>query len=89
MDDGKDLNAFTRDLLQHMRNLLIVKASDEPESLLDVSDSTMEQLKEQAERIGEARLIRAIELYLPGFRDETKHTAPHSPGTDGCQTVQA
>lgn len=76
MDDGKDLNAFTRDLLQHMRNLLIVKASDEPESLLDVSDSTMEQLKEQAERIGEARLIRAIELLSPLDSEMRRSTQP-------------
>ena len=65
LDEGKALNIFTRDLLQHIRNLLIVKACVQPEDLLDVAESTLEQLKVQANKAGEARLIRSIEVLSP------------------------
>ena len=65
LDEGKALNIFTRDLLQHIRNLLIVKACDRPEDLLDVAESTLEQLKIQTKKAGEARLIRSIEILSP------------------------
>ncbi len=65
LDEGKALNIFTRDLLQHIRNVLIVKACEQPEDLLDVAESTLEQLKVQAKKAGEARLIRAIEILSP------------------------
>jgi DNA polymerase-3 subunit gamma/tau len=64
-DDGKDFNAFLRDLLHYIRNLLIVKSCSNPESLLDVAESTLKQLKNQAEKAGEGRLIRTIELLSP------------------------
>lgn len=64
-DDGKDFHAFLRDLLHHMRNLLIVKSCSNPESLLDAAQSTLERLKKQAKGAGEARLIRTIELLSP------------------------
>ena len=71
IDDGKDLNAFLRDLLQHLRNLLIVKFCEDPLKLLDVEDSTIGQLKEQAGKAGEARLIRSIDL-LSSLESELK-----------------
>lgn len=64
-DNGKDFHAFLRDLLHHMRNLLIVKSCSNPESLLDAAQSTLERLKKQAKGAGEARLIRTIELLSP------------------------
>ena len=60
--DGKDLNAFLRELLQQLRDLLIVKFCKDPDKLLDVEDSTLERLKEQAKKAGEARLIRSVDL---------------------------
>lgn len=64
-DDGKDFHAFLRDLLHHMRNLLIVKSCSNPEDLLDAAQSTLERLKKQAKEAGEARLVRTIELLSP------------------------
>jgi DNA polymerase-3 subunit gamma/tau len=65
LDDGKDLTVFLRDLLHHMRNLLIVKACSNPENLLDAAGSTLDRLRKQAEGAGEARLIRSIEVLSP------------------------
>ena len=61
MDDGKDLNVFLRDILHHLRNLLVIKYCDDPAKLLDVEESTIVRLKAQAQNAGEARLIRSIE----------------------------
>jgi len=62
VEDGRDIPVFVRDLIYHLRNLLLTKVCDEPEELLDVSESTLERYQEQAQYANESRLIRAIEI---------------------------
>jgi len=76
IEDGKDLNAFLRELLQHLRDLLVVKFCKDPDELLDVEDSTLERLKEQAKRAGEARLIRSLDLLSPLESELRRSTQP-------------
>ena len=76
LDEGKALNVFTRDLLQHIRNLLIVKACEHPDTLLDIAESTLEQLIEQVGRAREIRLIRAIEVLSPLESEMRRSTQP-------------
>lgn len=72
-DEGRDFSAFLKDLLNHMRNLLIVKSCDNPEYLLDVAESTLERLKLQAKNAGEGRLIRTIE-HLSSLESEMRYS---------------
>jgi DNA polymerase III subunit gamma/tau len=71
INDGKDLNVFLKDMVQHLRNLLIVKFCEDPARLLDMEASSIERLKSQTESAGQARLIRSIEL-LSSLEPEMK-----------------
>jgi len=62
IEDSRDISIFVRDLIYHLRNLLLVKVCDEPEKLLDLSESTLDRYKSQAQYANEPRLIRAIEI---------------------------
>lgn len=71
IDDGKDLNVFLKDILHHLRNLLMVKLCDDPASLMDVEGATLEHLKNQAAKTGAARLVRAVDI-LTALESELK-----------------
>ena len=45
----KDLGLFCRSLLEYLRNLLIVKVSNQPETLINTHTYSLETLKKQAE----------------------------------------
>jgi DNA polymerase-3 subunit gamma/tau len=62
MEEGRDIAAFLKDLIYHLRNLLITKICDDPTGLLDVSQSTLEQYRQQSSRMDQSRLIRSIEI---------------------------
>lgn len=47
---GKDLGLFCRSLMEYLRNLLIVKVSPQPESLLNAQTCSLGLLKKQAEK---------------------------------------
>ena len=46
---GKDLGLFCRSLMEYLRNLLIVKFSNQPETLINSHTCSLEILKKQAE----------------------------------------
>ena len=46
---GKDLGLFCRSLMEYLRNLLIVKLSNQPETLINNHTCSLEILKKQAE----------------------------------------
>jgi DNA polymerase III subunit gamma/tau len=54
---GHDLRNFCRDLLGHLRDLLVVKVSGDPK-LLDSSSTQTSELKEQASQFSESDLVR-------------------------------
>src|SRR5215471_12889150 len=54
---GHDLRNFCRDVLGHLRDLLVVKVSGDPR-LLDSSSAQTSALKEQASRFSESDLVR-------------------------------
>ncbi|MDP4146395.1 MAG: DNA polymerase III subunit gamma/tau [Bacillota bacterium] len=59
---GKDINIFTKDLITHMRNLMMVKVSNNPEDVLDMSLDNIELLKEQGEKIRIEEIMRCIRI---------------------------
>lgn len=71
IEDSRDISIFVRDLIYHLRNLLLVKVCDEPEKLLDLSESTIARYQNQAQYASEPRLIRAIEI-LSALESELK-----------------
>ncbi len=59
---GKDINLFLKEFVQHMRNLLMVKVSNNPEDILDMSKENIEQVKLQAARITVEEIMRYISI---------------------------
>lgn len=60
---GRDLTQLTADFTWYLRNLLLVKTSDNIEDVLDVSTENMMQLKEESEMIETGTLFRYIRVF--------------------------
>lgn len=59
---GKDIYNFIKDLITHLRNLLMVKVSQKPEEVLDMSSENIESLKEQSQKIRIEEIMRDIRI---------------------------
>lgn len=59
---GKDINTFIKDLIGHLRNLMIVKVSNSPEDILDMSLENIAAISSQAERIRVEEIMRGIRI---------------------------
>ena len=60
---GRELGQLTTDFTWYLRNLLLVKSSDNMEDVLDVSSENLAQLKEEAQMIENDTLIRYIRIF--------------------------
>ncbi len=60
---GRELGQLTTDFTWYLRNLLLVKSSDNMEDVLDVSTENLLQLKEEAKMIDNDTLIRYIRIF--------------------------
>ncbi|MEW8956659.1 DNA polymerase III subunit gamma/tau [Clostridium sp.] len=59
---GKDVQTFIKDLTTHMRNLLMVKVSNNPQEVLDMSLENIELLKKQSDKLGVEEIMRFIRI---------------------------
>ena len=60
---GRDLTQFVTDFTWYLRNLMLLKASDEMEEVLDVSTENLAQLREEAAMIRSDTLMRFIRIF--------------------------
>ncbi len=60
---GRDLNQFVTDFIWHLRNLLLLKTSDNMEDVLDVSSENIARLTEAAAAIESDMLMRYIRIF--------------------------
>lgn len=59
---GKDMSLFIKDLTSHFRNLLMVKVTNNPEEVLDMSEENIELVKGQGERLRIEEIMRDIRI---------------------------
>ncbi|MBN7575481.1 DNA polymerase III subunit gamma/tau [Clostridium sp. 2-1] len=59
---GKDMQLFIKDLIAHFRNLLMVKVTNNPEEVLDMSLENIHLIKEQGRKIRVEEIMRAIRI---------------------------
>ncbi|KOA19506.1 DNA polymerase III subunit tau [Clostridium homopropionicum DSM 5847] len=59
---GKDVNLFTKDMILHLRNLMISKVSENPEEVLDMSEENIYIVKEQASKLRVEEIMRCIRI---------------------------
>ncbi len=57
---GKDIYLFIKDLIAHYRNLLMVKVTNNPEEVLDMSEENIALIKEQGARLRAEEIMRCI-----------------------------
>ena len=60
---GRELSQLAADFTWYLRNLLLVKSSDNMEDVLDVSTENLALLKEEAQMIDSDTLIRYIRIF--------------------------
>jgi DNA polymerase-3 subunit gamma/tau len=78
IESGQDPKRFASDLLERMRDLIIVEASDENNSAILISLATdqLDRIRTQAKLIGIATLIRSADLIAQGLTQMRGATPP-------------
>jgi DNA polymerase-3 subunit gamma/tau len=79
IESGHDPKRFTADLLERLRDLMIVNALGEVSAnsiLRDLPNDQLERMRTQADRIGTASLSRAADIAADGLTEMRGATAP-------------
>jgi DNA polymerase III subunit gamma/tau len=78
IESGQDPKRFASDLLERMRDLIIVGASDENNSaiLISIPTDQLDRIRTQAKLIGIASLIRSADLIAQGLTQMRGTTPP-------------
>ncbi|GAB3477385.1 DNA polymerase III subunit gamma and tau [Nocardiopsis coralliicola] len=78
MEGGHDPRRFTADLLERVRDLVVLAAVPDAldKGLVNVAPDTVDTLREQASRIGPATLTRAAEVLNQGLTEMRGATSP-------------
>src|SRR5690348_15753350 len=76
---GQDLGRLVVDLLEHLRHLLLVQHMNEVPDSLPVTDETRERLREQANQLPPATVIRLIDLLAVAVDDMRQGGDPLLP----------
>jgi DNA polymerase-3 subunit gamma/tau len=75
-DYGYDVRQFTKNMLEHFRNLLVVQVSTEPSRLVDLPAEDIEELKRQASTASLERLHRLFSALLKLGEDVSRSSHP-------------
>ncbi len=79
IESGHDPRRFTQDLLERLRDLMIVDALDATNAksiLRELPDDQLERMRTQAQKIGQASLSRAADIAAEGLTQMRGATAP-------------
>ena len=79
IESGHDPRRFTQDLLERLRDLMIVDALDATNAnsiLRELPDDQLERMRVQAKNIGQASLSRAADIAAEGLTQMRGATAP-------------
>jgi DNA polymerase-3 subunit gamma/tau len=76
---GQDLGRLVTDLLEHLRHLLLVQHMGEVPDALPVTDEARERLREQANQIPPASVVRLIDLLAVAVDDMRQGGDPRLP----------
>ncbi len=78
-EQGQDLGRLVTDLLEHLRHLLLVQHMGEVPDSLPVTEETRDRLREQANQLGEAPVLRLIDLLHVAVEDMRQGGDPRLP----------
>jgi DNA polymerase III subunit gamma/tau len=78
-EQGQDLGRLVTDLLEHLRHLLLVQHMNEVPDSLPVTDEARERLREQANQLPVATVVRLIDLLAVAVDDMRQGGDPRLP----------
>jgi DNA polymerase III subunit gamma/tau len=78
-EQGQDLGRLVVDLLEHLRHLMLVQHMGEVPDSLPVTEETRERLRAQANQLGEATVIRLVDLLAVAVEDMRQGGGPRLP----------
>jgi DNA polymerase-3 subunit gamma/tau len=78
-EQGQDLNRLVAELLEHLRHLLLVQHIGEVPHSLPLTEETRNRLREQSNQLGEAEVIRLIDLLAVAIEDARQGGDPRLP----------
>jgi DNA polymerase-3 subunit gamma/tau len=78
-EQGQDLGRLVLDLLEHLRHVMLVQHMGEVPESLPVTDETRERLRAQANQLGEATVIRLVDLLAVAVEDMRQGGDPRLP----------
>src|SRR5436190_4108148 len=78
-EQGQDLGRLVNDLLEHLRHLLLVQHLGEVPESLPITEETRDRLREQANQIGEAAVLRLCDLLAVAVEDLRQGGDPRLP----------
>ena len=78
LDEGQDLRRFTLDLVQHLRDLLVLQVAPDDPDLVDATDERRRRLLAQTTLLPSERLLRMVDL-LAATVVEQRHGSPRLP----------
>src|SRR5881409_2889449 len=78
-EQGQDLGRLVVDLLEHLRHLMLVQHMGEVPDSLPVTEEARERLRAQANQLGEATVIRLVDLLAVAVEDMRQGGDPRLP----------
>jgi DNA polymerase-3 subunit gamma/tau len=76
-DSGRDVGRFFGDLEAHLRGLMIVQTLGEVPVELKLTAENDARMAEQARRVGEAAVVRLLDLVADALREAIAEPGPH------------
>ena len=78
-EQGHDIGRLVTELIEHLRQLLLVQHMGEVPESLPVTEETRERLRAQANQLGEATVIRLLDLLAVAVDDMRQGGDPRLP----------
>jgi DNA polymerase-3 subunit gamma/tau len=78
-EQGQDLGRLVNDLLEHLRHLLLVQHMGEVPESLPITEETRDRLREQANQLPEATVLRLCDLLAVAVEDLRQGGDPRLP----------
>jgi len=76
VEEGHDLRVFARQVVDHLRALLLTKQVAEPGDLIDATDETRARLAAQADGFSGAKLLHALRAFVDAMSEMRQQAAP-------------
>ena len=76
VEEGHDLRTFARQVVEHLRALLLTKQVAEPGDLIDATDETRARLAAQADAFSGAKLLHALRAFVDAMSEMRQQAAP-------------